>query len=130
LRRLTDYCLGTTADDAALAGETDLIRLHREEGRPSVVATVPERSTWQKPGQAHASVATASFLCDDFYSEGDAPQSTPHKVRLFAVYDPSYPNAYEYALAADNGSGLSWNINYVPDSSAFYSLLRLMMQST
>jgi hypothetical protein len=130
LRRLTGYGVGAVADDAALTGETDGIRLHLEEGQPGVMALVPKRSTSQKAGSSHAVVALASFLCEDFYSEGDEPQSTAHRVRLFAVYDPNYPNVYQYAFAVDNGNGLSWNFDYLPSTGPLYNSLRFPLQST
>jgi hypothetical protein len=128
LRRLVGYGIGAAADDVALASETDNIALHLQAGSPCVVTLVPKRSVSQKVGSSHAVVATASFFCDDFYSEGDAPQNIPHKVRLFAIYDPNYPNAYQYTVAVDNRAGFSWNFDYLPSPSPFYDLLSFPMQ--
>lgn len=128
LRRLVQFGSGAVADEIAVASETDNIGLHLQKGSPCVVILVPKRSVSQKVGSSHAVVATASFFSDDFYSEGDAPQNTPHKVRLFAVYDSNYPNVYQYAFAVDNGNGFTWNFDYLPRSSPFYDLLRFPLQ--
>ncbi len=128
LRRLIQYGSGAAADDLALTSETGNIRLHLQDGSPCVVTLVPKRSVSQKAGSSHAVVAIASFLCDDFYSEGDASENTLHKVHLFAVYDPNYPKVYQYAFAVDNGNDLSWGFDYLPNSSSFYDLLRFPLQ--
>jgi hypothetical protein len=123
LERLLGFGLGVAADVAAIASETDRLRMDLGGGTPRVVALLQSRSKTFKRGSNHAVVVTAAFFCDDVYSMGDAPDSAPRKLRYFAVYDPNYPVKYQYMFAVDNARGFNWGFDYEVDPGAFYHAL-------